>query len=333
MEWKNTKTNDVIGLGNPLMDFLVEVDENRFLEMDLVKGEMHLIEQQKAKDILKKIAGHDLKIETVPGGSSANTLKGIAALGGSVILCGKVGDDSHGEVYVQELESLGVLSRLRKHNSTTGHCVTFITPDSERTFSVHLGAALHFEKLDIFELDIKKSKILHLEGYQLEGPSKVTILYAISVAKKYGTLVSLDLADPALINRNKQFFQDLIMKGEIDILFVNEIEAKQFTGLEKELALLEIAKHVTVAVVKLGEKGSLIQHNGKMEKIDSVEASALDTTGAGDTYSAGLLYGLCNNWDLQRSGMLGSRLAARVIEKIGVKISDINVDELKKGLE
>jgi sugar/nucleoside kinase (ribokinase family) len=333
MEWDKIKINDVIGLGNPLMDFLIEVDDTKLIEMDLAKGHMHLIEQEKAKEILNKIEHHELKIETVPGGSCANTLKGVAALGGSAILCGKVGNDSHGEVYVQEIEAYGVHSRLQKHNSITGHCVTFITPDSQRTFSVHLGAALHFEKLDIFEFDIKKSKILHLEGYQLEGPSKETILYAISVAKKNGTLVSLDLADPALIQRNKDFFQDLIFKGKIDIVFVNETEAKEFTGFEEEKALREIAKYAKIAVVKLGKAGSIIQHKDHVTRIEAFAANAIDTTGAGDSFAAGFLYGLCNDWNIEKSGKLGSLLAAKVVEKIGVKISEINIDELKGKIE
>ena len=331
MEWDKTKTNDVIGLGNPLMDFLVEIEDDKFLEFDVAKGEMHLIDEEKAKEILNKISHHDLKIQTIPGGSCANTLKGIAALGGSAILCGKVGDDAHGELYVQEIEEHGVKSRLTKHKKTTGHCVTFVTPDSERTFSVHLGAALHFEKLDVFDIDIIKSKILHLEGYQLEGECRETLLHAIKVAKNNKTLVSLDLADPGLIRRNKEFLLDLV-KSSIDIVFVNEVEAKEFTGVEEKEALLELVKCSKFAIVKLGKQGSLISDGTSITNVSSYPAQAIDTTGAGDSYAAGFLYGLCHGFDLETSGKLGSLLAAKVVEMMGVRIKDIDSIAVKNEL-
>ncbi|MBT4650913.1 adenosine kinase [Candidatus Woesearchaeota archaeon] len=323
------KTNDVIGLGAALMDFLIEVDEDKLIEFDLKKGEMHLVDEEKAKSVLEKINHHQLKIETIPGGSSANTLKGIALLGGKAILCGKVGDDSHGEVYVQEIEKFGLQSRIKKHNLTTGHAVTFITPDSERTFSVHLGAALELYKEDVLEEDIEKSKILHLEGYQIEGPTKETIMHAIELAKKHNTLVSIDLADPGLIRRNKEFLKDLVM-NHADIVFVNEKEAKEFTGLEPEEALNEIAKHTKVAVVKLGKEGSLISSEGMITMIDAHLVEAVDTTGAGDSYAAGFLYGYTNELNIEQSGKLGSLLASKVVAQKGVGLKDINADELKE---
>src|SRR3989344_3178652 len=169
------KTNDVIGLGNALMDFLIEVEENKLLEFNLKKGEMHLVEEEKAKEILNKIEQEKLQIEFVPGGSAANTLKGVAFLGGKAILCGKVGKDKQGLNYVEQMEEHGVKTRIKQHeHKLTGHAVTFITPDAQRTFAVHLGAALHLEKDEVLEDDIIASKILHLEGYQLEGNTKET---------------------------------------------------------------------------------------------------------------------------------------------------------------
>ena len=311
------------------MDLLVEVDDNKLLEFNLAKGEMHLVEEDQAKLLLEKINQHQLKIEKVPGGSAANTLKCISFLGGKSILCGKVGEDSHGEVYVQEIEKHGVSSRINKHSSITGHAVTFITPDSERTFSVHLGAALELYKEDVLEEDIEKSKILHLEGYQIEGPTKETIMHAIELAKKHNTLVSIDLADPGLIRRNKEFLKDLVM-NHADIVFVNEKEAKEFTGLEPEEALNEIAKHTKVAVVKLGKEGSLISSEGMITMIDAHLVEAVDTTGAGDSYAAGFLYGYTNELNIEQSGKLGSLLASKVVAQKGVGLKDINADELKE---
>lgn len=325
------KTHDLIALGNTLMDFLVEVDENKLLEFNLKKGEFHLVEEKQAKELLQKIDHHQLKIETVPGGSAANTLKGFAFLGGKAILCGKVGADKHGEIYVQEMEKLGVSTNINTHPKTTGHALTFITPDSERTFSVHLGAAIELVKEDILEEDIKKSKILHLEGYQLEGPTKETILHAIELAKKHNTLISLDLADSGVIRRNKAFLKEIILK-HADILFLNETEAQEFTGLPEEQAVQELAQHVKIAIVKLGKQGSLICQDGIITIVEGFPAQAIDTTGAGDTYAAGFLYGYLQGWELEKAGKLASYFAAKIVEKKGVKIHELNLEEIKSKI-
>jgi sugar/nucleoside kinase (ribokinase family) len=325
------KANDVIGLGSALMDLLIEIDENKLIEFDLKKGEMHLVDEEKAKEVLDKINKHQFIIEKIPGGSSANTLKGISLLGGNAILCGKVGDDLHGEIYVQEIEKFGLTTRINKHTKTTGHAVSFITPDSERTFSTHLGAAIELYKEDVLEEDIEKSKVLHLEGYQIEGPTRETILHAIELAKKHDTLVSIDLADPGLIRRNKEFLKELVM-NKADIVFVNEKEAEEFTGLQEEEAARELGKHCKIAIVKVGKGGSLIYFNENITKIPCYPAQCIDTTGAGDSYAAGFLYGYCNNWNTENSGKLGSLLASKVVEQKGVGMKNINAEKLKEEI-
>lgn len=326
------KTNDVIGLGNALMDFLIEVEDNKLLEFDLKRGEMHLVEEEKAKEILDKIEKEKLQIEFVPGGSAANTLKGVAFLGGRAILCGKVGKDKHGLSYVEQMEEHGVKTRINKHpHKLTGHAVTFITPDAQRTFSVHLGAALHLEKDEIVDEDIISSKILHLEGYQLEGDTKETVLHAMEIARKHGTLISLDLADPGVIRRNKKLLMRVV-QDYVDILFVNEKEAKEFTDKEEEQAALELGNYVKIAIVKIGERGSIVYNEGAMHYIAPFPATVVDTTGAGDTYAAGFLYGYCCGWTLEKCGKLGSLFASKVVEQKGVRIKHLDAEELKKNI-
>lgn len=325
------KDYDVIGLGNTIMDLLVEVEEHKLLEMNLKKGEFHLVDEKKSKELLEKINSSKLKIKTVPGGSSANTIRGIAMLGGKVILYGKVGQDKHGEIYVQEMKEQGVNSRIIQASSATGNAITFITPDAERTFSVHLGAAITLQKEDLLEEDIKRGKILHLEGYQIEGPTKETVLHAISLAKKNNTLVSIDLADPGVIRRNKAFLQDLAL-NYADIVFVNEMEAKEFTGYEEEQAAKEIGKQNKIVVVKLGKRGSLIYEKGVITRIDPFPAKVIDTTGAGDCYAAGFLYAFCQGWPIEKAGKLGSLFAAKVVEQTGVVIQNLDRDNLKKEI-
>ncbi|MEK6940261.1 MAG: adenosine kinase [Nanoarchaeota archaeon] len=325
------KDYDVIGLGNTIIDLLVEVDEQKLLELDLKKGEFHLVDEQKSKELLERIHLSQCSIKTVPGGSSANTIRGIALLGGKTILYGKVGRDKHGEIYVQEMKEQGVNPRIIHHDSSaTGNAITFITPDAERTFSVHLGAAINLGKNDLLEEDIRRGKILHIEGYLIEGPTRETVLYAINLAKKNNTLISIDLADPGVIRRNKVFLQDLTLHA--DIIFANETEAKEFTNYEEEQAAREMGKGNKIVVVKLGKKGSLICEKGVITKIDSYPANVVDTTGAGDCYAAGFLYALCQGWPLEKAGKLGSLFAAKVVEQTGVMIRDIDKNYLKREI-
>ncbi|MBI2572978.1 cyclase family protein [Candidatus Woesearchaeota archaeon] len=331
-EKKMNKTNDVIGMGSLLMDLLIEIDDQKLIEMDLRKGEMHLVDHDKAKSILHKIEQQKVTIEQCPGGSVANTLRGIGLLGGNVICCGKVGNDKHGDYYIEQMRNHKVLRNFTKHNAVTGHAIAFITPDAQRTFSVHLGAAIELGKEDVIEEDIAKSKILQLEAYQLEGKTREVVLHAIQYAKKHGTLVSLDLADPGLIRRNKEFLMTLL-KDKVDIIFANQQEAKEFTGKDDVHALTELARHCKTAIVKLGAEGSLIAHDGEIIMAPAFTAKPVDTTGAGDTYAAGFLYGYCHNWPLQKAAALGSLMAAKIVEQKGVRLDRIDVLNLKKQIE
>ncbi|HIG93552.1 TPA: adenosine kinase [Candidatus Woesearchaeota archaeon] len=327
------KSYDVIGFGNTLMDFLIEVDDGMLTSLNLNKGEFHLIDQEKANGILTHLITRQLPIQTVPGGSSANTLRGIAFLGGKAILYGKVGQDTHGISYVKQVEDHGVISRITtRDDMITGHAITFITPDAQRTFSVHLGAAVHLTKEDVLEDDVKNSKILHLEGYQLEGPTLSTMVHTLELAKKHHTLISMDLADPGVIRRNKNFLQTMVQKY-VDILFVNEQEAKEFTDMGVSDAAQELGKWVKTAVIKVGAQGSLIQHQQKIMKVDAFSAQALDTTGAGDTYAAGFLYGHSQGWKIEDAGKLGSLFASKIVEQIGVKMKHLDAEELKRMIQ
>lgn len=324
------KKYDVVGLGNALMDLLAEVSEEKINEYELIKGEFNQVEAERKQKIIQEMILSG--VEKVPGGSVANTLKGMALLGSKVIFYAGIGQDELGNSYEKALENYGVITRLHRDlNLSTGHCLAFITPDSERTMITYLGAAKSLSTEHLQEEDIANSKILFLEGYQLEGETKETVLQAINFAKKHQTLVAIDLADPGLIRRNKPFLENLL-KTQIDLVFVNENEAKELTGFSGEKSGQELAKSVNIAVIKLGAQGSLIYHQGKKIKIPPYFARAIDTTGAGDTYAAGFLYGYCQGWELERTGKLGSLLAAKIVEQIGVRTDKINVQELKQKI-
>ena len=323
------KKYDVIGIGSPLLDFIVEVDDNILAEMDLKKGEMHLIDEKKSKEILKRLEKHEVK--TAPGGSSANTLAGISVLGGNAVFLGKIGKDKHGDFYEQKTSEHGVNSRLSKHDSaSTGHTITFITPDSERSFATHLGAALHFRKEDVFEEDIKASKILHIEGYQLEDPNlKEAAVHAMKIAKVNNIKVSIDLADPALIGRNLKELRELV-KNYADIIFVNETEAEAFTGKKEEEALHEIYDICEIAIVKLGSRGSLIKANGMIYRIPINKVNVVNTNGAGDAYAAGILYSIANEIDIEKAGKIAAYISSQVVANTGARLDKNIKEEIKR---
>ncbi|MBD3354511.1 adenosine kinase [Candidatus Woesearchaeota archaeon] len=306
------KKYDVIGIGSPLMDFIVKVDDNMLAEMNLKKGEMHLIDPEKSREILKRLENHE--VTTAPGGSAANTLAGVSVLGGNAAFLGKIGDDKHGDMYEQMTKDSGVHSRLGKKNKEkTGHTLAFITPDGERTFATHLGASLHFRKDDIFEDEIKASKIIHFEGYQLEDPElKKTSLHAMEIAKNSNVMISIDLSDSALIKRNLKDLRELVQKYA-DIIFVNENEAGAFTGKKEEDALHEIYDMCKIAVVKLGGRGSIIKSEDMIYRIPAYKTKVINTNGAGDIFAAGILYGIANKWDMEKSGKTGSYAASLVV--------------------
>ena len=319
---------DVFGIGSALMDVLIEVDHDYLLELNLKKGQFHLINEEHSKKLLEKIKKH--KVKTSPGGSSANTLYGVAMLGGSTVFCGKVGKDKHGNIYEEKMVNGRVKPNLGRSEKITGHAITFITPDSERTFAVHLGAALHLEKADIFFEDLKQSKILHIEGYQLEDKNLRDVsLHAMEFAKKHNVKISIDLGDPGIAQRNKTDIKDMIKKYA-DIVFANKEEAKALTGLEPLEALNEIAKLTDIAIVKVGKKGSYIKSRNIIYEIPGYKAKTVDTTGAGDMFAAGILYGVAKGHDIKIAGHIGSYFAAKVVEQIGARLENIEKKEVQK---
>lgn len=324
----NEKKYDVVGIGSPLLDFIFEVDDNLIEVLRLKKGEFLLIDKDKSREILEKLA--DCKSTVTPGGSAANTIAGVCSLGGKAVQIGKIGNDEHGEIYETFTNKQGVLTSLNKHDSeSTGHAITFITPDFERSFAVHLGAALHFNKDDIEEELIRNSKILHIEGYQLDYNEQIrsAVLHAIEIAKQNNVIVSLDLSDAGVIERNLDFLKELV-KNHVDIIFANEIEAKAFTGKEEEEALHELADMCNIAIVKIGEKGSLIKSENKIFKTPINEVSVVNTNGAGDAYAAGILYGIANGLDLETAGKLASYVASLVVSNTGARLEKSLKDQI-----
>ncbi len=314
------KKYDICGIGNAIVDLLVEIDDSLIKELNLTKGRSHLIDDQKSKEILEKIKYAQMSI--IPGGSAAGAVTTIALLGGKTSFFAQIGDDEYGDLFAKETQAT-----LKKVAGMTGHAIVLITPDAERTFAVNLGVSNKFTQDDINEEEIRDSDIFHIEGYLVEQ-AKPVALHAIKLAKKHGTKVSLDASDPGVIERHKEDFNDII-QNYTTILFANEKEAKVLTGKEPDEALKELANFCETVVIKLGDKGSLIWDKGKTIKVPAVKTTAIDTTGAGDMYAGGFLYGMTRNWSLEECGQLASALASKVVGKIGARLTKEEINEMR----
>jgi adenosylhomocysteinase len=329
MKRKN-KEWDILGIGSPLLDMIINVDEDVLTKLGIEKGSMNLISEKESRNILNELC--HIGCEMVPGGSAANTLSGVRALGNRASFTGTVGKDDYGNLYQAKIKAEGIVSHISYHNSSmTGHAIILITPDGERTMMTHLGAALDFSKEQVMEKEISRSKILHIEAYQLENPIiSRAVMHAIEIAKKNQTIISLDLSDAGLIRRNKKLFKDIVEKY-IDIVFANEDEATEFSGKKNpKAALCEIGKFCDIAIVKMGARGSLIKERKKIFTIKPYKVEVVNTNGAGDTYAAGILHGLINGLDLQSAGNIASHISALVVASIGARLEEKHFNLINK---
>lgn len=320
--------HDVVSLGNPLMDILIDVEEGFLEEIGLTKGNMHLLDEKKIKELENKLKEKSKKL--APGGSEANTLSVLSMLGHKVVYFGKVGQDDHGHQYHDKLMEDGVISKIIKVNGMSGRAITFITPDSERTFATHLGVATLLEDNEVNEADIMEAKFLQLTAYVLASEkTRKAAMLAMNIAKNNNVKIVLDLADPNMVKSFKELLES-VTKEYVDIIIANENEAKEFTGQEPEQAVDTLSKISEIAIVKIGAEGSLIKSNNKLIKIDGFKVKAVDTTGAGDTYTAGFLYGLLNDLDLKTSGKIASFIASKVVQVKGARLDKIPIEEIEK---
>ncbi|MBE0640217.1 MAG: adenosine kinase [Bacteroidales bacterium] len=318
----------ILGMGNALVDIMIRIeDEGIFNEFGLLKGGMKLVDAGFIERLLGRLK--NLPMEKAPGGSAANTMNGLANLGIETGFIGKVAEDDLGRFMEEDMLRSGIKPLLYRGIAPTGIAVALVTPDSERTFAVNLGCAIELTPEDITETMFEGYDIFHIEGYLIQNTELLS--KAILLAKNSGALVSLDLASFDVVLANLGFLTKII-NDHVDIVFANEDEARAFTGLEPEQALHEISKITSCCVVKIGEKGSLIHSGEKTHQIGVIKANSIDTTGAGDLYAAGFLYGMANQLSLETCGRVGALLAGKVIEVMGAKMSQQSWDEIRHAV-
>jgi len=323
------KRKSVLGIGNALIDVLISITDDAVLEkFGLPKGSMTLVDSILSAEIKKETKNSKRNIQS--GGSAANTIHGIAKLGGSCGYIGKIANDEFGNFYLEDFKRNRINTHFYYSETGTGHATGLISPDSERTFGTYLGAAMELTAEEMTHEIFQDYGILHIEGYLVQNHALIET--AMRIAKENGLLVSIDMASFNIVEANLDFLQDMIEKY-VDIVFANEDEAHALTGKNPEEALTEIAGMCKIAVVKIGEHGSLIQSGDRVIRINAISAKSIDTTGAGDIYASGFLYALSENLDLEVAGKIGSLLAGNVVEVVGAKIPEETWEKLLPEIE
>ncbi|MBK8807315.1 MAG: adenosine kinase [Bacteroidales bacterium] len=318
----------VLAIGNALVDILFKLENDNLLQtFNLAKGSMQLVDKNQSDIIISQTGS--LEKTMVSGGSAANTINSLAALGANSAYIGKIGKDEFGAFFKSDMLNNGVKPMLLESETITGRAVALISKDSERTFATYLGAAVELQSSDLTLDMFKTYNYVHLEGYL--AFNQELIEHALKLAKEAGCKISIDMASFNVIEAMPDFMKRIV-KQYVDIVFLNEEEAKSFTGKEPREAVDEVAEVCEIAVVKVGKNGSYIKKGNEFYQVPAIKATALDTTGAGDNYAAGFLYGLLNNQPLPVCGAIGSLLGGKVIEVIGAKLPQQTWDKIKSEI-
>lgn len=310
---------DVVGIGNAIVDVLAHA-EDRFLEdHGLAKGTMTLIDAGQAETLYQAM-GPGVEVS---GGSVANTLAGLASLGGSGAFFGKVRDDQLGEVFAHDIRAAGVRYETApaSQGEATARCLIFVTPDAQRTMQTFLGASVELGPEEVDADTVAAAKITYLEGYLFDPPqAKAAFVKAADIAHAARREVALSLSDPFCVDRHREAFRELV-GNHIDVLFANEDEiVSLYQASSFDDALQSVRGKCGIICLTRSEKGSVIVAGQEIHIIDAVPVEhVLDTTGAGDLYAAGVLYGMTNGNDLAGAGRIGAICAAEAISHLGAR--------------
>ena len=321
---------DLVGIGNALVDVVVEVDDPLLQAEDLPKGGMMLVENAQSDALYDRLpAGMEIS-----GGSCGNTMAAFAQLGGKGSYIGKVRDDQFGSVFRHDMRAMGVAfdTPATTDGPGTGKCLVLVTPDAQRTMVTYLGAASDFTPADVIAETVEAGKVTYMEGYLFDRPAaKDAFVKAADIAHGAGREVSLSLSDPFCVERHRESFRALV-ENHIDILFANEdeiVSLYQADGFDD--ALQHVRGHCRIACLTRSEKGSVILSGDEVHVVDAEPVDkVVDTTGAGDAYAAGFLFGYTHGRDLYTAGRIGAIAAGEVISHYGAR-PEANLKDLVAG--
>ncbi len=314
------KKYQVVGIGNAMVDVLARADDGFLDQAGVQKGIMQLIDMDRAVDLYDKIG----PAKEISGGSAANTIAGIAHLGGRTAYVGKVKDDQLGAIFAHDLRAQGAdyatAMAPRTETAETGRCIVIVTPDGERSMNTYLGVTEFLSPDDIIEDEMAQAEWIYLEGYRFDGPdSQAAFAKAIDACKGAGGRVSITLSDPFCIERHRDAFA-VMVRDHVDLLFCNRSEMlSMYQTTDFEDALAKAASQVGIVACTDSGNGVHILSNGKRWHVPAVPTQIVDATGAGDLFAAGFLWGLTAGHDLQTCGKMGNLAASEVISHIGAR--------------
>ena len=313
---------NVLGIGNALVDVQARVPDALLEKVGYEKGVMTLVNDSAQIRVLSELG--EIDTHRCAGGSAANTVLGVQQFGGSAAYAGKTADDELGEFFLKDMRTAGVRIEVPPAgDGHTGTCVVLITDDAERTMLTHLGVSATLSADDIDPAECAKAEWVYVEGYLFGTPENQSAARAaIKHAKAGGAKVALTVSDPFLVNAFKADFLELI-GGPVDLLFCNLDEARGLTGKERPRDCADaLAAYGPRVALTMGAEGSLLVDPLGLEHVAGVPVKAVDTTGAGDMYAAGILYGLTNGLEFEQAGRLGSLAAARVVGQMGARLAE-----------
>jgi sugar/nucleoside kinase (ribokinase family) len=318
----------IVGVGSALVDILAHEEDDFLNRTGAIKGGMTYVSKEFIEKTLSLASNRS---SLVPGGSACNTIVGVGKLGGQARFIGKCGNGEMGQFFESDLKRQNVEPLLLRSDSPTGRVLSIITPDAQRSMFTFLGASAESSPQDITKDFFSDAAIVHIEGYLLFNPD--LILTVLKMAQQSGARISLDLASFNVVEESHDLVEHIV-ESFVDILIANEDEAEAYTGHRDEARAIEaLSKKVEIAVLKVGEQGSFIACSGQIVPIQpKTGGAAIDTTGAGDLWAAGFLYGLVNGYSLERCGELGSACGYEVCQVIGANIPDAGWERIKKLL-
>ena len=328
------KKFQVVGIGNAMVDVLTQETEAFLSEAGIEKGIMQLIDMDRAVDLYSRIGA----AKEISGGSAANTIAGIAHLGGRTAYVGKVKDDQLGAIFAHDLRAQGAVyeTKLAPKDAAqeTGRCIVVVTPDGERSMNTYLGVTEFLEPSDIDVDMMADAEWIYLEGYRFDGPeSHAAFAKAINACKGHGGKVSITLSDPFCVERHRDAFR-MMIREDVDLLFCNRAEMLSMYQTEDfDAALAQAAKEVSIVACTDSDNGAHILSGGQRWHAPAVPTQIVDATGAGDLFAGAFLWGLTNGHDLETCGRMGCVAASEVISHIGARAeSDLKALFAQHGL-
>jgi sugar/nucleoside kinase (ribokinase family) len=317
---------EILGVGNPLLDHLLQVSPEY---LDSISGEKYGMEIISYQDMIQLIEKSGSIPKLVAGGSCANAVKGLASLGRKCALAGKIGSDPNGEKVIKVLQDLGVVPLVSYTTTPTAHATCLITPDGKRTCRTYLGAATEMVPEDLDPIYFRGVKLVHIEGYSLLYPGLTK--RAMELAKESGALVSFDLGSFEVVETYSPLIRDMIEKY-VDITFSNEDEILSLTGKHPEEGCKELQKISPIAVVMMGKHGCWVADSNHHVKCPAFVVEPIDTTGAGDLFASGFLHGYLSGMDIETCSRWGSIIARAVVQVVGAEIPVDQWPQIKQEL-